>query len=81
MPEPKRALSKERQVAWYAASGSWSLFLIWFVSERGLLRNPDTVKFELMVVVIVWIAVVASMRLVFRDMKDPSGSGRGQDVA
>ncbi len=72
MPSP--GLSKTRRNSWYAGSATFGLFLVWFISEKGLLRNPETAKFELGVFILVWVAVVGLLRLVCRDMNDPSES-------
>jgi hypothetical protein len=51
------------------------LFLVWFVSEKELLTNPDTAYFELAVIALCWVAVVVLLRRFFRAMKDPSDHG------
>jgi hypothetical protein len=69
MPRPR--LSKTRLISWYVASATFSLFLVWFISEKGLLKDAETAKFELGVFILVWAIVIGLLRLVCRDMKDP----------
>lgn len=72
MPKSRQTLSTQRRISWYAASAAWSLFLLWFVSQEGLFRDPNTAYFEFIVFMIVWATVVVLMRVMFRDMKDAS---------
>jgi hypothetical protein len=60
---------------WYSASASFGLFLFWFASEKELLKNPDTARFELAVLLIVWVAVSFFLRRFFRDARDPWNIG------
>jgi hypothetical protein len=71
---PTTSLSKTRRISWYASSATFTLFLVWFISEKGLLNDPDTAKFEVGVFILVWALVIGLLRLVCRDMKDPSES-------
>ncbi len=71
----KPTLSKQRRISWYAASITFGLFLIWFVSEKELLTDPDTAYFELAVIVLCWVAVVVLLRRFVRDIKYPSDHG------
>jgi hypothetical protein len=71
---PTTSLSKTRRISWYASSATFTLFLVWFISEKGLLKDPDTAKFEVGVFILVWALVIGLLRLVCRDMKDPSES-------
>lgn len=62
-------LSKSRRISWYAGSATFGAFMIWFVLDKGLLEDPETAPFELVVVLLSWGVVVALLRLVCRDMK------------
>jgi len=70
-----RKFSKQRRIAWYGASISFSAFFVWFLTQNEYLKDPDTVKPAIVVFFLVWVVIMVLIRLFFRDLKDWTKSG------